>query len=223
MLKVNEKVRFFPNKQGTGQLTWLTGTVNEILDCGHSYTIKGPNGRVYRRNRAHLKPICYDGSTFQARTTADKDKKPKSDSFQDPKPLKKMKTVSFQTDTTDVMARAITLDKQDEHPVHSPSHHSPSHSSKHHHHSPSTPSQPSPVEPKAEASTHRGRERHNSVPTFIRPQDVNSRLTPQLAALLELTSPLVLQRHLTPGTLQEREISQIQSHGSIYELMLIHF
>ena len=66
--KVNEKVRFFQNKQGTGQLTWLTGTVNEILDCGHSHTIKGPNGRVYRRNRAHPKPICYDGSTFQQQT-----------------------------------------------------------------------------------------------------------------------------------------------------------
>ena len=71
-LKVNEKVRFFPNKQGTGQLTWLTGTVSEIHDCGRSYTIIGPNGRVYRRNRAHLKPICYDGSTFQASTTANK-------------------------------------------------------------------------------------------------------------------------------------------------------
>ena len=65
MLKVNEQVQFFPNKQGTGPLTWLTGTVTEILDCGHSYMIQGPNSRVYRRNRAHLKPICYDGTSFQ--------------------------------------------------------------------------------------------------------------------------------------------------------------
>ena len=62
----------------------------------HSYMITGPNGRVYRRNRAHLKPICYDGSSFQNHTTAEKDKKPKVDSFQDPKKdRKKVKTMSF--------------------------------------------------------------------------------------------------------------------------------
>ena len=65
MLKVNEQVQFFPNKQGTGHPSWLMGTVTEILDCGHSYMIQGPNGKVYRRNKAHLKPICYDGTSFQ--------------------------------------------------------------------------------------------------------------------------------------------------------------
>ena len=122
VLKVNEKVRFFPNKQGTNQTTWLTGTVSEILDCGNSYTITGPNGRVYRRNRAYLKLICYDGSTFQAHTTAKQEKKPKFDSFPDPKLPEKKKTMLFQTDTADVMARAIIFDKQDEHPSHSPYH-----------------------------------------------------------------------------------------------------
>ena len=73
VLIVNEKVHFFPNKQGTGHTTWLTGTVSEILDCGHSDRIKGPDDRVYRRNRVHLKPICYDGSTFQTHTTAKED------------------------------------------------------------------------------------------------------------------------------------------------------
>ena len=43
----------------------MTGTVTEILECGQSYTIQGPNGRVYRRNRAHLKPICHDGTSLQ--------------------------------------------------------------------------------------------------------------------------------------------------------------
>ena len=27
--------------------------------------VQGPNSRVYRRNRAHLKPICHDGTSFQ--------------------------------------------------------------------------------------------------------------------------------------------------------------
>ena len=51
VLKVNEQVCFFPNKQGTGNCTtWLTGTVSQLLDCGCSYIIIEPNGRVYRRN-----------------------------------------------------------------------------------------------------------------------------------------------------------------------------
>ena len=91
----------------------------EILACGHSYIITGPNRRVYRRNRAHLKPICYDSSSFQNCTTAEKDEKPKVDSFQDPKKdKKKVKTVSF-SDTTDIMARAMIFDVQnDNHPSH---------------------------------------------------------------------------------------------------------
>ena len=33
-LKVKEKVQFFYNKQGTGPIKWMTGTVTEILECG---------------------------------------------------------------------------------------------------------------------------------------------------------------------------------------------
>ena len=33
-LKVKEKVQFFHNKQGTGPIKWMTGTVTEILECG---------------------------------------------------------------------------------------------------------------------------------------------------------------------------------------------
>ena len=65
ILKIKEQVQFFHNKQGTGPVKWTTGTVTKILECGQSYMIKGPNGRVYRRNRAHLKPICHDGTSFQ--------------------------------------------------------------------------------------------------------------------------------------------------------------
>ena len=92
MLKVNEQVQFFPNKQRMGPPTWLTGTVTEILDCGCSYMIQGPNGRVYRRNRAHLKPICYDGMSFQDHPVKKEGNKPEINSFQDPKPTK-VKTV----------------------------------------------------------------------------------------------------------------------------------
>ena len=57
VLKVKEQVQFFHNKQGTGPIKWTTGTVTEILECGQSYMIQGLNGRVYRRNRAHLKSM----------------------------------------------------------------------------------------------------------------------------------------------------------------------
>ena len=128
--------------------------MSQILDCGHSYTIEGPNGRVYRGNRVHLKPICYDGSTYQGRTTAKEDKQPKRDSFQDLKP--KVKTVFFQMDTADVMARAS---------------HPPSHSSLQWHYSPRSPSHSPPsafparkslVDPSSEESTPKSRERHKS-------------------------------------------------------------
>ena len=33
--------------------------------------IKGPNGKTYRRNRVHLKPICHDSSSFQTDHKAD--------------------------------------------------------------------------------------------------------------------------------------------------------
>ena len=48
VLKVKEKVQMFQNKQGTGPLKWTTGTLTEILECGHSYMVQGPDGRVYR-------------------------------------------------------------------------------------------------------------------------------------------------------------------------------
>ena len=132
VLKINEQVCFFPNKQGMGHLTWLTGTVSQILDCGHSHMITGSNSRVYRRNRAHLKPICYDSISFQNHGTGKKDEKCKVDSFQDPKKDgEKVKTMSFQTDTADITARAMILDQK--------SNNHPSHTSSHQHYSPRSP------------------------------------------------------------------------------------
>ena len=117
VLKVNKPVQFFPNKQGTGPLIWLTGTVTKILDCGHSYMIQSPNGRVYRRNRAHLKPICFNGMSFQDHPVKKEGKKPEVNSFQASKPTK-VKTMSFQTDTSNMDARSMIFDETGTHHTH---------------------------------------------------------------------------------------------------------
>ena len=169
--------------------------------------ITGPNDKVYRRNRAHLKPICYDGSSFQNHTTGKKDRKPKVDSFQDPKKVgKKVKTVSFQTDTADVMARAMIFDQQN-------NNHS-SHTSSQQHYSPrsplcsppsSVPSRESSVEPDTEEATPEGRVRHKSELAFVRPKDVNRRLTTGLSALLQETSPLAPYKRERSAKAKARE------------------
>ena len=51
--------------------------------------IEGPNGKKYRRNRAHLKPLCHDGSSFQDPPKAKENipmRRDNVDSFQDPRP-----------------------------------------------------------------------------------------------------------------------------------------
>ena len=97
--RLRNKYSSSQTNKGQGLLPWMTGPVTEILDCGHSYLIQAPNGRVYRRNRAHLKPICYDGTSFQDHSAKQEKKQPKSNSFQDHQPTK-VKCVSFQTDTS---------------------------------------------------------------------------------------------------------------------------
>ena len=57
--------------------------MTETLRCGCSYMIQVPNSRVYRRNRAHLKPICHNGSSFQDHLVKKGKKQPKDNSFQD--------------------------------------------------------------------------------------------------------------------------------------------
>ena len=114
VLKVKEKVQFFPNKQGTGPLQWITGTVTEILECGHLYMVQAPNSRVYRRNRAHLKPICHDGSSFQDHLAKKEKKQPKNNSFQDHQPSK-VKYVSFQKDMSYMDTRSMLFDEPDIH------------------------------------------------------------------------------------------------------------
>ena len=113
-LKVKEQVQFFHHKQGTGPIKWMTGTVTEILECGQSYMIQAPNGRVYRRNRAHLKPICHDGSSFQDHPVTKGKKQPKDNSFQDHQ-TSQAKSVSFESEVSYMDTRSMMFDELDTH------------------------------------------------------------------------------------------------------------
>ena len=187
ILKVREKVRFFPQKQHGTKLKWLTGTVIEFLEWGRSYMIKGPNGKKYRRNRAHLKPLCHNRSSFQDPPKA-KEKIPMRrdnvDSFQDPRP-KPRKWVTFQDQMTVVplfkySAEAGETSKPKSH-------------SSHHVHSPRSPSSSPPAQfsPREHLVSptwedHTAPKQHK----IIQPQDIDKRPTPRLAALVQETSPL---------------------------------
>ena len=70
----------------------------ETLERGRLYIIEGPNGKKYRRNRAHLKPLCHDGSSFLDPPKAKRQipiRHDNVDSFQDPRPRTK-KSVTFE-------------------------------------------------------------------------------------------------------------------------------
>ena len=171
--------------------------------------IQGPNGRVYRRNRAHFKPICYDGMSFQDHPAKKEEKQPEINSFQDPRPTK-VKNVSFQMDTSYMDARSMLFDEPNTHHTPPPS---PS-SSPQWLYSPryfpsfstpaSLPSRESSVESHSEDSSPTGRKRHQFEPAFIRPHDVNRGLTPERT--FSTTAG-----NVTPSTIQTGEISQSKS------------
>ena len=139
--------------------------------------IQARNSRVYRHNRSHLKPICYDGTFFQDHSVKKEKKWPKLNSFQDHQPTK-VKSVSFQEDSSYMDARSMLSDGPDlpQTPPPSPSaspqkHYSPRSLS----YSPpaSLPSREPSMHPSSEDSSPKGRRRHRSEPTFIRPLDVD--------------------------------------------------
>ena len=162
--------------------------MREISEWGCSYIIEGPNGKKYRRNWVHLKPLCHDSSSFQDPSRQQKKKSDNATSFQDPRP-KARKQVTFQVPNTVIplFDYAAQEDKMSNltsssHSSHCVQHFSP--------HSPSSspPAQLSSreklVSPNAEdhiAPKHQ---------TIIWPQDVNTQLTSGLAALVQETSPL---------------------------------
>ena len=199
VLKVKEQVQFFPNKQGAGPIKWITGTVTEILECGLLYMVQAPNSRVYRRNRAHLKPICHDGTSFQDHPAKQEKKQLKNNSFQDHQPSK-VKSVSFQKDTSYMDTRSMLFDEPDTHQT-SPSSPPRCYSTRSLSCSPpaSFPSRESSMEPSSEDSSPKGRKRHQSEPAFIRPCDIDRGLTHGLSAL---------SRNITIGTLQNTVAGQ---------------
>lgn len=183
-LKVQEQVRFFPNNQPGAPVKWLTGTVTKVLDCDRSYMIEGPNWWVYRRDRTHLKPICYDNTPYPDPKKAEKDQQQRNNSFQDPSRPKSRKTVTFKSGTTASRSRSHDDPIVYPHlPVRHPST-SPLTST-----SPSTSlhqtSRESLVEHYPKDSTSRRRQI-----SFIRPRDVDTRQTPGLSTLLQEISPL---------------------------------
>ena len=74
--------------------------------------IQVPNGRVYRRNRAHLKPICHDGSSFQDHPVKKGKKQPKDNSFQDHQ-TSQARSVLFKSEVSYMDTRSMMFDKPD--------------------------------------------------------------------------------------------------------------
>ena len=162
--------------------------MREILEWGHSYIIKGPSGKKYRRNWAHLKPICHDGSSFQDPPKAKKKNLTKSDnldSFQDLRPKQK-KSVIFKDDPIifeSILNRGTNeTSNSTSHSSHQIQHFSP------HSPSPSPATQLSSREKLVSPAT----EDHTAQkhPAFIWPQDIDTQLTTGLAVLIQETSPL---------------------------------
>ena len=214
VLKVKEQVWFFHNKQGTGPIKWTTGTVTEILECGWSYMIQGLNSRVYRKNRADLKPICHDGTSFQDHPVKTGKKQPKDISFQDHQPSK-AKSMSFQKETSYMDTRSMLFDEPDTHqtpPSSPPRCYSPR--------SPSCsplalfPSRESSVEPSSGDSSPEGRKRHKSKPAFIWPCDIDQGLSHGLSALLAEMPPLA------PYRIQRQAKAKAQEKISTHKWLL---
>ena len=229
-LKVREQVQFFHNKQGTSPIKWMTGTVTETLKCGCSYMIQAPNGRVYRRNRAHLKPMCHDSSSFQDHLVNKGKKQPRDNSFQDHQ-TSQARLVSFDNEVSYIDNEvsymdtwSMMFDKPEtcQAPPRSPSCSPPALSPLgiahlgHHHTHPqqSFPSRESSVKPSSEDSLPEGRKRHQSEPAFIRPQDIDQGLTHGLSALLAETSPL------TPYRLQWQAKAKAQEKITTHKWLL---
>ena len=133
--------------------------------------IQAPNSRVYRRNRAHLKPICHNGSSFQDHPVKKGKKQPKDNSFQDHQ-ASKAKSMSFERETSYMDTRSMLIDEPDTHQTPP----TPPPSSPPRCYSPRSPSclpptlfppRESSMEPSSEDSSPKGRKRHQSEPAFI--------------------------------------------------------
>ena len=149
---------------------------------------QSPKRQEVQRNRAHLKPLCYDGSSFQDPPKAKKKNPSKSDgvdSFRDPR-LKSKKSVTFEDDP--IIFESIIPTGGD--PTSNTK--STSHSS-HRVHSPHSPSSSPPAQLSSRERLVSSNAEDHTAPkhqSIIRPQDMNTQLTSGLAALVQETSPL---------------------------------
>ena len=133
--------------------------------------IQAPNSRVYRRNRAHLKPICHNGSSFQDHPVKTGKKQPKDNSFQDHQ-TSQAKSMSFEEEISYMDTRSMMFDKPATHqtpPTPPPSSPPRCHSPRSPSYSPpaSFSSRESSMGPSSEDSSPKGRKRHQSEPAFI--------------------------------------------------------
>ena len=197
-------MKLFPSKLGTAPLKWQTGTVTQTLDCGYSYMVQAENSKIYRCNRSHLKPICYDGTSFQ-----DKKKDNKTNSFQDPQPKKVKKSVSFKDSSyMDITFMSFQDPDQGHTPPPSPQQHFSPRSLSFSPPSSLYSSRESSVDPDSGDSSSEGRRRHRSEPTFIRPDIIDRGLTPT-------QSFSTSGGYLTPCTIQPGEDSQNQRQEGV--------
>ena len=174
-LKVKEQVQFFHNKLGTGLIKWMTGTVTEILECGQSYMIQAPNGRVYRRNRAHLKPMSW--WLLLSRPSSEKKETAQRQFLS--RPSAQQGQIHLLSEGNQLYGHQVHVVWWTRHTSNTPtppplspprcySPRSPSCSP-----SASFPSRESSVEPSSEDSSPEGRKRHQSEPAFIQPRDID--------------------------------------------------
>ena len=173
------------------QVLWLS-----YFECGHSYMIRGQNGRVYRKEsssfKAHLswRHLLSRPSRWRKGTNSRQRQflsRPFG-SFQDhPGPIRVLQQQSeLHRWWSRLYGHPGPWCLMDPRHVKHPRHHQQCHPPRcHSPRSPSfsqpasLPSRESSVEPSSEDSSPEGRKRHQSEPAFIRPHNIDQGLTPE--------------------------------------------
>ena len=186
--------------------------------CGRSYMIQGPNGRVYRRNRAHLKSIYYDGMSFQDHPVKKRGKEAWNQLLSRSQAHKgenhvlpegnqlhgcQIHVIWWAWHTSDTPFITITSVSY-------------THPGCHHIHPPaSLPSRESSIEPCSEDSSPTGRKRHQSEPAFIQ--------TPWHWQRTHTQTFSFISGNITSSTIKTGEISQSKSQTGFQHYALNSF
>ena len=208
ILKVKEQGQFFPNKQGTGPIKWMTGTMTEILECGWSYMIQAPIWSSYVMTAPPFKTIQWKKERNSPKTIPFKTISPAR-----PNPCPSRGKPATWTPGPCCLMNQTHI----KYPQHYPHHHpqGATHWDHHHAHPPASfPSRESSMEPSSADSSPEGRKRHQSKPAFIWPHDVDQGLSHGLSALLAETSPLA------PYRLQWQAKAKVQEKISTHKWLL---